>query len=502
VEFVNNIYADRSVLQENLTLMDSPYFLNGIILTFRGFVVFNTLTNSEFLPICRMGNLYDLLDRTQNCSEILLCEFLFKNDKFEDPVKLIKISNYKDNKEYDNRNKILATLHSQREFSIFISLDILGKSNCSYDPFYQKRAEDLITGILKRGFGTILNNELSSFGIKPIRNDSKDDEENIFNDFETEENKFNQILHTDFNEDKDKDKDNFNKKLGVKKNHQTQGNNNSNNHSENNLSFNNNKNISILNDKDNYNKKSKDNSITDNLNININNNNSNINLNLNLNLNKPIESKFKGYIDNETKVNIIQFSCFDDSECVLNTTDIYADSNIFQGIYKIIFNEYAKIQTNINKLKNRNKQLRLRKIFNYENLNKNFSNFNIDTLRNKNKENINLKLNYRNQNSTKNKITKENFLRNLKVFKINEYAIKFQPQLENNNFWNLNSNTNFNTNSTIWICCKIYEHQEILEEGNLEEFSDFKIIFVSYESIFPVDIDSFCQDLLINEYFI
>jgi len=460
IEFINNLYADRSVLQENITLMDPPFYLNGILMTFRGFVIYNTLSNHEFLSMCRTANLYDILDRTKNCPEILICEYLFKNEKLDNPLRLINLDSLGG---VDTRKRFLATILAQREFAIFISLDILGKSNCSFDPFFQKRAEDILIGILKRGFGTILNNEFYNLGIKPIQVDIKEDEENIFNNFDTEENNNFKNLTTENNyQNSNEDKNGKKKKTAaiVRKN----------SYNSNGSARKSNQNNDKLNNKEN----SHNSNIINTEMINKDNYYSNMNLN----------SKFKGYKDIETKVNIIQFSCFDDSECVINTNDIYANPQHFQEIYKVIFNEYAKIQTNINKLKNRNKQLKLRKIFNYDNVARNYTNFNVDTLRQR--ENVDFKLNYKNEPITKTKLIKENFLRNLNSFKINEYAIKFHPE----------------GNIPIWISCKIYEHTLPCEETNLDQFSNYKIIFVSYESISPVDIDSFCQDLLINEFFI
>jgi len=132
IEFINNIYADRSVLQENITLMDPPFYLNGILVTFRGFVIYNSLSNSEFLSLSRVGNLYDILDRSYRCPEILVCEYLFKNEKLDNPIKLLNIDSAGSG---DTRKKFLATILAQREFAIFVSLEILGKSNCSFDPF-------------------------------------------------------------------------------------------------------------------------------------------------------------------------------------------------------------------------------------------------------------------------------------------------------------------------------------------------------------------------------
>ena len=73
------------------------------------------------------------------------------------------------------------------------------------------------------------------------------------------------------------------------------------------------------------------------------------------------------------------------------------------------------------------------------------------------------------------------------MFKINEYGVC----LPNNTL-----------DIPVWICCKIYEHITIDDDITLDEYSNYKIIFVAYESQVPVETDSFCQDLLMNELFI
>ena len=56
-------------------------------------------------------------------------------------------------------------------------------------------------------------------------------------------------------------------------------------------------------------------------------------------------------------------------------------------------------------------------------------------------------------------------------------------------------------NIPVWICCKLYENTYIEGDLNMDSYSNY-IIFVSYESPVPVDIDSFCQDLIMNELFL
>ena len=186
-----------------------------------------------------------------------------------------------------------------------------------------------------------------------------------------------------------------------------------------------------------------------------------------------LNNKIQGYIDPETKVNIIHFSCYDDSECVINTTDLNITKKLYENIYRYIFNMYAKIQTNINKLKIRNKKIKISQLFSYNNIKCN------DILRK--------------DLSTKTKLTHQNYIQSLsqqnfngKYIKITEYGAKLNNKLF----------------IPIWICCKLYEHITIEDDINMDEFSNYKIIFVAYESNNPVEIDSFCQDLLMNELFI
>ena len=47
IEQMNSLNSDRTILQETLTLMDQPYYLIGYALLFRGFVLYNTLSNQE-----------------------------------------------------------------------------------------------------------------------------------------------------------------------------------------------------------------------------------------------------------------------------------------------------------------------------------------------------------------------------------------------------------------------------------------------------------------------
>lgn len=415
IEIMNTLNSDRSVLQETLTLMDPPFYIRGFALLFKGFVLCNTLNNKEMSSLCRLAMLHEMYLRGGSSAELLSCEFLFENPDFDNPSFTLSKNN-------EDKRKILVTLLAQRDFVLLISLDILGKNNCSFDPFYTKRAEDLVISLLKKGYNIIINNELYQNSIKML-DDKNQNEEKILNDMDSDiavgigrKNSESSLFSNNKRDSK--------KKLPTVKD--DAGSNRGGNNNNNNTSGYNTHSISSIN------------------------------------------SKIRGYIDIETKVNIIHFSCYDDSECVINTIDVNVSASIYKEIYKTIFREYARIQSNINKLKNRNKLLRLRKINQYENIAENYTNV------------------LRKETAIKTKIQREKYLKNLKLFKINEYAVKMCVD----------------SNIPIWICCKVYEHTNIEDEINLDEFANYKIIFATYESHSAVDLDSFCQDLLINELFI
>ena len=405
IENMNSLNSDRSVLQETLTLMDPPFYLKGYVLMFRGFILYNSLNNKEMSNGARLSMLHEMYMRSQSSPEVLSCEFLFDDDGKKNDEK--------------GRKKTLNTLLAQREFVIIISLEILGKNNCTFDPFYHKRAEDLLVNLLKKNFNSIVSNELYKNSIRMASADyvtGNLENSNRFANIDFEENEANiniKELETVQSEKSKKESD-------VKKNN-------------------------------------------DNL---IDTNQSNPNLNL-------LNNKIQGYIDPETKVNIIHFSCYDDSESVINTTDLNITKKLYEDIYRYIFNIYAKIQTNINKLKNRNKKIKISQLFSYNNIKCN------DIL----KKDL----------STKTKLTHQKYIQclsqqnfNGKYIKLTEYGAK----LNNKSY------------IPIWVCCKLYEHITIEDDINMDEFSNYKIIFVAYESNIPVEIDSFCQDLLMNELFI
>ena len=396
IEHLNSLNTDRSVLQETMTLMEPPFYLKGYILLYRGFVVFNTLNNKEMANGTRLAMLHEMYMRSQSSPEVLSCEFLF-----DMPVDCPS----------NQRKKTLTTLLAQREFVLLISLEILGKNNCSFDPFYHKRAEDLLVNLLKKSFSSIINNELFNNSIKMsnITGLAKEYDENDNGENENEKSvKEIKEVETIISNKSNKS--------------QSKG--------------------SIQEDLN----KDKDNTL------------------------KLLTNKIKGYIDQETNVNIIHFSCYDDAECVINTTDLNITTKIYKDIYRFIFNIYAKIQSNINKIKERNKKIKLSQIFSYDNVKG-------DNILRKDQE-------------TKKKISHMNYIRsledNLKMFKINEYGAKL----------------NNSSSIPVWICCKVYEHITIEDDINLDEYANYKIIFVAYESEVPVETDSFCQDLLMNKLFI
>ena len=187
-----------------------------------------------------------------------------------------------------------------------------------------------------------------------------------------------------------------------------------------------------------------------------------------------INTKIKGYIDSQTNINIIHFSCYDDAENIINTTDLNLSKKLYEEIYNFIFITYAKIQSNINKLKKRNQKNKTSKLFSF---NENSKSLQID----------------RKDLLTKSKENRKEFIRSLdqnfsrqKLIKLTEFG----------------TNLNNSLNIPVWICCKLYENISIDDDLNMDTYSNYKVIFVSYESPIPVDIDSFCQDLIMNELFL
>ena len=187
-----------------------------------------------------------------------------------------------------------------------------------------------------------------------------------------------------------------------------------------------------------------------------------------------INIKIKGYIDGQTNINIIHFSCYDDAENIINTSDLNLSKKLYEEIYNYIFVTYAKIQTNINKLKKRNQKYKTSKIFSF----------------NENSESLQIE---RKDILTKSKENRKNFIESInnnsskrKINKIIEFGTNF----------------NNNLNIPIWICCKLYENISIEDDLNMDTYSNYKVIFISYESMIPVDLDSFCQDLIMNELFL
>ena len=141
IEQLNSLNSDRTILQETLTLMEQPYYLIGYALLFRGFVLYNTLSNQDLLNPVRLSIIHQMYLRTESSSEVLVCEFIFD----------------------DAHNKMLTTILGQREFVMIISLEILNKNNCTFDPFYHLRAQDLLVNLLKKHFSNIVSEELYKF---------------------------------------------------------------------------------------------------------------------------------------------------------------------------------------------------------------------------------------------------------------------------------------------------------------------------------------------------
>ncbi len=392
IEMMNTLNADKSVIQETLTLMEPPFYVKGYTLLYRGYVVFNTLHNLETINMSRLAMIHDMYERSNSSGEILMCEFLYENEQKSSFA--MKFNNFS-----EERKKILTTILAQREFVLMIHLDIIGKLNSSFDPFFHKRAEDLLITILKRGYNVILNNEINIHSIKAVELKSNEFQEKIIRDVDSECSKGSE-----------------NTKKDSKKNLPT---------------------------------------------IEKVQNSTKLNTQI-------LNSKISGYIDKETNVNIIHFALYDDSDCVINTTDLNMTPSIFQDVYKEVFSQYAKIQSNINKLKIKNKNIRVNHLFNNEEIYENYKKV------------------YKSNNTIKMKIIRENFLKNINNFKLFEYAIKI----------------NVENQIPIWVCCKLYEHISVDDETNFDEYSNNKIIYMAYESHNPINIDNFCQDLLLYELYV
>ena len=436
IEQMNSLNNDKSIFQETLTLMEPPYYLIGYALLFRGFVLYNTLSNQELLNPVRLSIIHQMYLRTQSSPEVLVCEFIFDESK----------------------NKMLTTILGQKEFVMIISLEILNKNNCTFDPFYHLRAQDLLVNLLKKNFSKIISEELYKYSIKLENSDfmtgvninsNINDKEIKINNIKkrnTKNEKINEALESimSINKDIEYNETNHN---NIYQSNLTVGNNNLKEDIK----------ISNLANKNNKNKiKNK-----------VNFDKSEINL-------SEINIKIKGYIDGQTNINIIHFSCYDDAENIINTTDLNLSKKIYEEIYNYIFVTYAKIQTNINKLKKRNQKYKTSKIFSFY----------------ENSESLQIE---RKDILTKSKENRKNFIKSInnnsfgrKINKITEFGTNF----------------NNNLNIPIWICCKLYENISIEDDLNMDTYSNYKVIFISYESMIPVDLDSFCQDLIMNELFL
>ena len=442
IEQLNTLNNDKSIFQETLTLMEPPYYLIGYALLFRGFVLYNTLSNQELLNPVRI--IHQMYLRTSSSPEVLACEFIFDESK----------------------NKMLTTILGQREFVMIISLEILNKNNCTFDPFYHLRSQDLLVNLLKKNFVSIISEELYKYSIKLENSDYMTGMNYNSNINEKEENeikintvkkrnmkneKINEVLESimSINKEIDYNETNPNNIKNIYQSNLTVGNNNI-------------KGEIKMSNFENYNRNDK---IKKKNRVNIDK--SDINL-------SEINTKIKGYIDSQTNINIIHFSCYDDAENIINTTDLNLSKKIYEEIYNYIFNTYAKMQTNINKLKKRNQKYKTSKIFSFY----------------ENNESLQIE---RKDLLTKSKENRKNFIKS-----INNNLLK--------NKWNkiteFGTNFNNNLNIPIWICCKLYENIYIEDELNMDAYSNYKVIFISYESANPVDIDSFCQDLIMNELFL
>ena len=283
IEHMNSLNNDKSIFQETLTLMEPPYYLIGYALLFRGFVLYNTLNNQELLNPIRLSIIHQIYLRTQSSPEVLVCEFIFD----------------------ESNNKMLTTILGQREFVMIISLEILSKNNCTFDPFYHLRAQDLLVNLLKKNFSNIISEELYKHSIRlenadymlGISNSNEFDENEIkLNNHIKKRNlnkeKINEVLESimSINKDIEYNETNPNNIKNIYQSNLTVGNNNL--KAEIKMSNFENKN------KIDINKKNKKRVSVDKSDINL----------------SEINIKIKGYIDGQTNINIIHFSCYDDAD--------------------------------------------------------------------------------------------------------------------------------------------------------------------------------------------
>lgn len=393
IELINHINGDRSVLQETMTISDPPIYLKGVVLTYKGYTLYSSLSNNEFENLYRLTILTNTHVRDYNCPEQLIIDYLYCNNNV-----YIQDQDDINDKQYNSksRRKIVATVLAQRDYVLYCYLDILCEiMNSSFDPFFHIRSQDTLLGILKRFLHFNINEELDLFGVKNIN--VNQNQRNIDNTTGISQSNQNNFFNTSSKlEDKDKDKD---KDKNEKNNHRNDTRN---------------------------------------------------------------KSKIQFIYDSHNKVNILHYSIFNESKQIINTCHINVDANTLQDIYRVIFKQYAIIQTNLNKLRKRSKRIKISDSFNLANsLNNYYSNLKLDPK---------LRL----------KIVKNNFLNNLSVLKIYEVGVKLKIE-----------------GKSIWVAYKIFELAQE-DDTNNEVF----ICFVTYESDSMIDIHDFCTDLIISELFI
>ena len=210
---------------------------------------------------------------------------------------------------------MLTTILGQKEFVMIISLEILNKNNCTFDPFYHLRAQDLLVNLLKKNFSKIISEELYKYSIKLENSDfmtganinsNINDKEIKLNNIKkrnTKNEKLNEALESIMSINKDIEYNETNPN-NIYQSNLTVGNNNLK------------EDIKISN----FANKNNKNKMKNKANID----KSSINL-------SEINIKIKGYIDGQTNINIIHFSCYDDAENIINTTDL----NLSKKIYEI-----------------------------------------------------------------------------------------------------------------------------------------------------------------------
>ena len=371
IELINTLNSDRSLIQEAMTSVDMPIFPRGCCLLFRGFTVFSSLSNFELSNLAKIANLNGLYERQNDSQEIIICEEIYVDEKKNNPLYYVGIK---------EKKRVIATIVAIREFTLIIYLDYLGRENSHFDPFYTKRAEDLMLSVLKKNFNYLLNGEIYVNSVKLMN--EVDNADRIVKEFSTE------------------------KDLPSTTEVRT----------------------------------------------------------------KVARQKFlSGLVgvlgEMKHSLNLLHYAVCENKENLIYTHDICVSAEKYE-LFAKIYKNYARMQSNMNKLLIRRKQLFKRIIFSYDDV--------YQSREQKLKKEIGVR-------TIENK---EKYVQLLKPVKIEEMGVK-----------------SIINGVELWSCAKLYEITN-LTEGEIEDFMNFKIVFLTYEARVPINVDEICEELLLSDMFI